>query len=49
MPKPADFRLQEEHGFGDRTDIRTWVDYHDVDEGRLPRMNESFATTRVES
>jgi len=23
--------------FGDRTDVQTWVDYHDVDEGRTPR------------
>ena len=39
--------LQEEkkaHGFGDRADIQTWVDYHDADEGRVPRINESFAT-----
>lgn len=24
-------------GLGDRTDIKTFVDYHDVDEGRSPR------------
>ena len=24
-------------GFGGRTDIQTWVDYHDADEGRTPR------------
>ena len=24
-------------GFGDRADVQTWVDYHDVDEGRTPR------------
>ncbi len=24
-------------GFGDRTDIQTFVDLHDVDEGRVPR------------
>lgn len=32
--------LEEEkqaQGLGDRTDIKTWVDYHDVDEGRAPR------------
>lgn len=25
------------HGLGDRADIQTWIDYHDVDEGRTPR------------
>ncbi len=30
-------------GLADRTDIQTWVDLHDVDEGRIPRTNESFA------
>lgn len=32
--------LEEEkraNGFGDRADVQTWVDYHDVDEGRTPR------------
>lgn len=24
-------------GFGGRADIQTWVDFHDVDEGRVPR------------
>ncbi|MDQ3119202.1 MAG: DUF5069 domain-containing protein [Verrucomicrobiota bacterium] len=24
-------------GFGGRADVQTWVDYHDVDEGRIPR------------
>jgi len=24
-------------GFGDRDDIQTFVDYHDVDEGRAPK------------
>ena len=31
------------NGLGGRTDIQTWVDFHDVDEGRRPRTNESFA------
>jgi hypothetical protein len=26
-----------------RTDIQTWVDYHDVDKDCVPRTNESFA------
>lgn len=25
------------NGFGKRDDIQTWIDYHDVDEGRTPR------------
>jgi len=35
--------VKQTSGFGDRTDIQTWVDYHDADEGRVPRTNESFA------
>jgi gluconokinase len=35
--------VKKASGFGDRTDIQTWVDYHDADEGRVPRTNESFA------
>ena len=31
------------NGLADRDDIQTWVDFHDVDEGRRPRTNESFA------
>ena len=34
--------VKQASGFGDRTDIQTWVDYHDADEGRVPRTNESF-------
>jgi gluconokinase len=30
------------NGLADRTDIQTWVDFHDVDEGRIPRTNESW-------
>jgi gluconokinase len=26
-------------GFGGRADVQTWVDYHDVDEGRTPRTS----------
>ena len=34
----ADLRAAKERdGLGDRDDIQTWVDYHDVDEGRTPR------------
>jgi hypothetical protein len=29
--------VKRAHGFGDRADVQTWVDYHDVDEGRTPR------------
>lgn len=29
--------VKRAHGFGDRTDIRTFVDFHDADEGRTPR------------
>jgi hypothetical protein len=28
---------KQEAGFGGRDDIQTWVDYHDADEGRIPR------------
>ena len=28
---------KERSGFGDRDGIQTWVDLHDVEEGRLPR------------
>ncbi len=30
-------QVKRADGFGDRADIQTWVDYHDVDEGRTPR------------
>ncbi|MGZ5503374.1 MAG: DUF5069 domain-containing protein [Chthoniobacterales bacterium] len=36
--------VKEANGFGDRADVQTWVDFHDVDEGRTPRANNSFAT-----
>jgi hypothetical protein len=29
-------------GLADRADIQTWVDFHDVDEGRVPRTNERW-------
>lgn len=32
--------LKEAEGYADRADIHTWVDYHDVDEGRTPRFAE---------
>ena len=35
--------VKQANGFGDRADIQTWVDYHDVDEGRVPRTSEGFA------
>ena len=28
-------KTKAEYGFADRDDIETWVDFHDVDEGRL--------------
>jgi gluconokinase len=27
-------------GFGERSDVQTWVDFHDVDEGRVPRFSK---------
>ncbi|MGZ5553834.1 MAG: DUF5069 domain-containing protein [Chthoniobacterales bacterium] len=36
--------VKKANGFGDRADVQTWVDFHDVDEGRTPRANNSFAT-----
>ena len=30
--------LKQAEGLGDRSDVQTWVDYHDVDEGRTPRF-----------
>ena len=31
--------VKRAHGLGDRADVQTWVDFHDVDEGRTPRSN----------
>ena len=31
-------------GLGERADVQTWVDYHDVDEGRTPRASAASAT-----
>ena len=28
--------VKKENGLGDRDDIKTWVDFHDTDEGRVP-------------
>jgi hypothetical protein len=28
--------VKKENGLGDRPDIKTWVDFHDADEGRKP-------------
>jgi hypothetical protein len=30
------------NNLGHRADIQTWVDFHDVDEGRRPRTNGTF-------
>ena len=35
--------VKKTSGLADRDDIQTWVDFHNVDEGRRPRTNESFA------
>ena len=35
--------IKKANGLADRTDIQTWIDFHDVDEGRVPRTNKSFA------
>jgi gluconokinase len=35
--------VKRANGLADRADIQTWIDFHDVDEGRRPRTNESFA------
>jgi gluconokinase len=34
--------VKRANGLGDRDDIQTWVDFHDVDEGRRPRTNEQW-------
>lgn len=31
--------VKRANGFGERADVQTWVDFHDVDEGRTPRSN----------
>ena len=31
--------VKRAQGLGDRADVQTWVDFHDVDEGRTPRSN----------
>ena len=36
--------VKRANGLADRADIRTWVDFHDVDEGRRPRTTESFVS-----
>lgn len=32
-------QVKSAHGFGGRTDIKTWIDFHDADEGRTPRSS----------
>lgn len=32
------------NGFGGRGDVQTWVDFHDVDEGRTPRTSGVAST-----
>ncbi len=34
--------VKRANGLADRADVQTWVDFHDVDEGRAPRANSSF-------
>ena len=33
-------RAKQVNGFGQRNDVQTWVDFHDVDEGRKPKFAE---------
>ena len=37
--KPELEEAKKRSGFADRDDIKTWVDYHDADEGRKPRSD----------
>ncbi len=41
--------VKRAHGLGDRADIQTWVDYHDVDEGRTPRSNFRGSGAKIET
>ena len=34
--------LKQAEGLADRSDVQTWADYHDVDEGRTPRFAGKF-------
>jgi hypothetical protein len=34
--------VKKASGFGERADVQTWVDYHDVDEGRTPRSDRDW-------
>ncbi len=36
--------VKKTNGFQGRADVQTWVDFHDVDEGRTPRTSDSFNT-----
>jgi Domain of unknown function (DUF5069) len=38
--------VKKANGLADRADVQTWVDFHDVDEGRSPRANNSFSAGR---
>ncbi len=35
--------VKKANGFDGRDDVQTWVDFHDVDEGRTPRASDSFS------
>ena len=41
--------VKRAQGLGDRTDVQTWVDYHDVDEGRTPRSNFRGSGAKIET
>ena len=41
--------VKRAHGLGNRGDVQTWVDFHDVDEGRTPRSNVARPEAGVET
>jgi gluconokinase len=41
--------VKRAQGLGDRTDVQTWVDFHDVDEGRTPRSKFRPSGAKTES
>jgi gluconokinase len=34
--------IKRANGFGNRADVQTWIDFHDVDEGRTPRADRDW-------
>jgi len=41
--------VKRANGLGDRADVQTWVDYHDVDEGRTPRSSLARPGAAIET